>query len=390
MLSTANKIKIKSVKSLGKREVYDIEMPTAHNFVLDSGVVAHNCSHAVSYVHISYACAFLKHHYPLQWWTAVLRNANKNEIGEKFWPHCGHMIKMPDVQHATDNFTIVGEQIQAPLSLLQGIGATAHQELVEVCANAKNITEFFVNVYDRRVRNGKDGKLGRSALSRKVVYTLIVSGSMDSLFDVDTTILDKLMQYEAARAAYEDFGKKKTARSKPKKAKPVDPSYVDLNEIQIYQLRKSILSSYSQNMINLVKDHKLVVQTAVGYGYKYGNKIFKLVDSKDILRYEETGIPNGELMNVAVPCYVQADERITYGAEKKQMAKLTLDCNGTVQYVAWPERGERALTNGLESDLTGSVGIAILHKYSKEKPFTVIGFEVVQQPFEMAKEESNE
>src|SRR4029077_18437478 len=36
-----------------------------------------NRSHAVCYMYITYACAWLKHHYPLEWWTAVLRNADR-------------------------------------------------------------------------------------------------------------------------------------------------------------------------------------------------------------------------------------------------------------------------------------------------------------------------
>jgi DNA polymerase-3 subunit alpha len=35
-----------------------------------------NKSHAVCYVIIGYACAFLKHYYPLEWWTAVMTNAS--------------------------------------------------------------------------------------------------------------------------------------------------------------------------------------------------------------------------------------------------------------------------------------------------------------------------
>jgi DNA polymerase-3 subunit alpha len=38
-------------------------------------------SHAVCYVIIGYACAFLKHYYPLEWWTAVMTNAKKNRAG---------------------------------------------------------------------------------------------------------------------------------------------------------------------------------------------------------------------------------------------------------------------------------------------------------------------
>ena len=76
-----------------------------------------NKSHAVCYVIISYACAWLKHHYPLEWWTSVLRNANKNEINDTFWRFCGKLIDLPDVNLSESQFEIRNERIQAPVTL---------------------------------------------------------------------------------------------------------------------------------------------------------------------------------------------------------------------------------------------------------------------------------
>ena len=51
-----------------------------------------NKSHAVAYVVISYACAFLKHYYPLEWWAAVLSNADQKEINEVFYKYVKDMV----------------------------------------------------------------------------------------------------------------------------------------------------------------------------------------------------------------------------------------------------------------------------------------------------------
>lgn len=359
------------------------------------GSYGFNFSHALSYVHISYACAFLKHFYPLQWWTAVLRNASKNEISEKFWTYCGHLIRMPDIKRATENFEIVGDQIQAPLSLLQGIGATAHEELVEIGKNASNLPELFSAIHARRVANSKNGKLGRSSLSRRVVYTLITIGAMDSFFPADYTILDKLMAYETEKAKYDTELKKqtsKTGRVKDIKPAPVDPSFVDLNEIQLFQLRKSILPSFSGDLIDMVSVSKSVIHIGdLGPRYKFYAQNLKMVNADDIQRWEESDWPDGLHMTVALPCYVQADERRTFGADKREMAKLTFDAGGTVTLVKWPQsREDSTLGEGFEDNLTGCVGVAILNKSKKDRPFTVINFEVVQPPFKMAKEESSE
>ncbi len=67
-----------SIKPAGKCKTYDIEMPTHHNYVVDGGLVTHN-SHTRSYAVISYWCAYLKAHYPLDFAAANLRNAKDED-----------------------------------------------------------------------------------------------------------------------------------------------------------------------------------------------------------------------------------------------------------------------------------------------------------------------
>lgn len=366
------------------------------------GQYGFNKSHAISYVTISYACAFLKHHYPLEWWTAVLRNADKNEISEKFWGYCGHLINLPDIKLSGENFKVVNDRIQAPISLLQGIGATAHAELVEVSEGADNLEKLFQNIYARRVGKGKDGKLARSALHRSVMYTLIVSGTMDSMFPIGSTMLDKLMAYETARAVYEEMCKKKPEddgakkrKSKPRKpkvAEPVLPAFVNLNAMQIYQLRKSILPAYSGDVYQMICDSGIVNKVGMGYVFPFGDRMIKVVQPKTLDNFNDLQKwPSGKQVVLGLPCFIQTDERRVFGPQKKDMAKLTLESGGSLyQYVKWPDRGEVRLKDEFQKDLTGTIGIAILSKYCLEKPFTVEGVITVQAPFEKPKEESHE
>ena len=48
--------------------------------------------HAVEYAMITYACMFLKYYYPLEWWAAVLTNAEEQEITGIFWPHVKDVV----------------------------------------------------------------------------------------------------------------------------------------------------------------------------------------------------------------------------------------------------------------------------------------------------------
>ena len=64
---------------VGELDTYDIEMPAPnHNYVLANGLVTHN-SHTVSYAMISYWCAHMKHHHPLEYAAACLRHAKDDE-----------------------------------------------------------------------------------------------------------------------------------------------------------------------------------------------------------------------------------------------------------------------------------------------------------------------
>lgn len=63
---------IESITYLREDKVYDIEMQNpAHNFVSESGLVVSNCSHSLSYAYDSLYGAYLKSHYPLEYYTVV-------------------------------------------------------------------------------------------------------------------------------------------------------------------------------------------------------------------------------------------------------------------------------------------------------------------------------
>ena len=118
-------MRAKRLTNLGVRPVYDLEMPSRSNFILENGMVAHNCSHSVSYAIVSYATAYLKHHHPLEWWCAELTvEAEDSDKLREYAHDIKDFILQPDIfsSHPTD-FTIVGDKLQAPITMLKGVGA---------------------------------------------------------------------------------------------------------------------------------------------------------------------------------------------------------------------------------------------------------------------------
>jgi hypothetical protein len=115
------KLKVKSVKSLGEQQVYDLVMPTNHNFVLENGTVAHNCSYSI----VSYNTAYLKNKYPVDFWLAELSAESGNE--DKLREYAGELgdmiLPVNILKSHPSEFLIEGEdKLRPPLLTLKGVG----------------------------------------------------------------------------------------------------------------------------------------------------------------------------------------------------------------------------------------------------------------------------
>ncbi len=124
---------ITNIEYCGIGEVYDIEMETPyHNFVVDSGIVTCN-SHSTAYATTSYACAFLKHNYPLEWWAAILSNADDKEINEVLCVYVKDMLLPPDINLSNEQMVIDYSQnkIRNKLSVIAGLGDKTNEKLIK-------------------------------------------------------------------------------------------------------------------------------------------------------------------------------------------------------------------------------------------------------------------
>ena len=404
------------------------------------GQYGFNKSHATAYVIISYACAFLKHHYPLEWWCAVLRHASKDEISSKFWAHCGHMIDLPDVAKSGDEFEIQDGRIRAPLNLLHGVGDSAHAQLVKYRPYA-DLTDFCQKILThkkdgttkverkkveqvvtktkelrpirRPVMDGhgsatgqyvetgemeevevesieevettvlKD-KVGYNALNKSVIATLVISGAMDSLFPPDSLPVDALTLYNETMAKVQ--GKKKIDK--------IDPKYLNTNGFIKYQMRKAVLPAYTELIFPLIERLK-----PDGWVPARGEeRPYFWIKSKKapFTTYEEIQIvanlvpwPNDETYLVAIPGYVVEARKFNYGeAKAREAMELTIDCDGG-RMVAVKWGGKDKLKENFNSDaLTGAVVVVMYTKYAEDRPFVVEEIAVIQPPLDFVVEAS--
>lgn len=383
------------------------------------GQYGFNASHAVCYVTMSYACAFLKHYYPLEWWTAVLQNAKKRtEIDEKFWPYCGHLIDPPNVKNVTSSFSISGSRIQAPISLLEGIGDKAQQQLVKY-APYNDIQDFCEKIFKYKTDNAvivekvkedkatgietkvKTLKLATTALNSKVISTLIIAGAMDELFpatqkyevdgkemELEVTTVDKLKMYQDA---FEKAGNKKLPA---KKKQEIIDKFRDLDEIQQYQLKKQILPSFFIDLlwpcVRLEPDK--IVKESDGYYYGVGKKAIRIYEGRFLKALNAAGeqkvMPPGGI-EAAFIGYILSERRFSYeknGQKNEALAMIIDICGQRKELVQWPG-SDGKLHADFKNSMKGSVVVASLRK-KEDKVVRLNKMFVIRKPISLDVEES--
>jgi len=376
------------------------------DFFVSWGQYGFNLSHSVCYSVIGYACAYLKRHYPLEWWCAVLGNASKNKINESFWRHVGHLVDLPEVSRSGKQYRILNERIVAPITALTGVAEGAldqlmkyhpYQDILDFCQKKEqHCIDNAVPVLDANgapVMVGKGRgknkvmvpkiKRGKSALNRTICYKLIVSGCLDSLFPayveqdgqlLPIDITDKLMMFQEAEA-----------KVKGKKQKPVDARYMVTDALIRFQMKKGLLPIYSEPLLTAIVKRQTpgiaVRKNAQGRMvalYEWGGDLLPFVRPDKIKVLEEISVlPEGEVIRVATPAYVVDYRPFEYAGKTKEAVSMTLDIEGVrMEVVKWPGR-DGALPLHFKEDVSGAVGIAVLKKYKEDKPFSLEDFLVV-------------
>ena len=399
--------RIVRVRPVGECHMYDLEVAhSKHNYLMANGVVTSN-SHAVSYAINAYTCAWLKHHYPLEWWTAVLQNADRNEVNEDFWPHCGKFIALPDLATSGSNFEIRGDKIQAPLWLLKGIGDAAHQQLMEIRPFG-NIEEMLQKIeawktaHPRKLmkKNKETGEMaeapapGVTALKKTIIQNLIVTGVANNLFPErdeygePATAVDRLTWYCEAM-------KKVTG----KKVESLSSQYSLESAIVNYQLKKQVLPAYNEDLLALCRSARPRLFVRSG-----GRLAILHLDAR---RGSETGFPviSGEEWEIlrtlptpaleedrsAVLAYVISQVNKSYvhkeSGETRQRTELVLDASGYRTTVV-RFGGANGLPEALKQPLTGAVVSCLLLRREGQSDQFLLDVIVIAPPLQKKEKEN--
>jgi DNA polymerase III alpha subunit len=318
-----------------------------------------NLSHAIGYSVIAYACMYLKHHYPLEWWASVLTNADEGEITTNLFKHVRDKVLPPDINLSSNEVEIDYEnsKLRAKLTVLRGLGETVSQPIVD-SAPYKDIKDFI----SKRVAG--------PSLTKK----LILVGVMDSLFPKGATLLTKMAMYEdaVAEVAYEEKLAKGGKPKSPKKGE-VDPEYLTMSPLEEFKTKKSVLPTLPVSLSNIVKNSRTLMDEG-----QPGRPMFSdskgrpkpMLDGSQLEAFEAR-LPMPQDVYFCVPAYVVDTKPLIYSNNEKKALRLILDIDGRItERVMWPSWGTNSVSvpDGLKK---GSVAMVFMNARADKKDLKI-------------------
>ena len=275
-----------------------------YNQILAFSRYGFNSAHSVSYATLSYITAWLKYHYPLEWWRSVLTHSKEEDV-LKYWTSVYQFIGSPDVNELSDQYKIKNNKLVPPISSIKGIGDAV---LNEINKNGPYTSlEDFFNKTSRRIIN-----VG-------VVQKLAISGAFDSLINREFYNPESKLRYVFA------ILKKNDKENFPEKFQNLTPYewYLELKRIlpaSAASLYGSIKKTPSVKMPFITKDLGENVSAQALRG-KY-----VLVNGKGLNSIiEEMSLVGRGYVEVCAYGYVKSLRRFSYKNNSRSAIEVNID-----------------------------------------------------------------
>ncbi|MGG3572753.1 DNA polymerase III subunit alpha [Bacillus gobiensis] len=211
-------------------EVYDLIVKFAN--------YGFNRSHAVAYSMIGFQLAYLKAHFPLNFMAGLLTSVIGNE--EKISNYLleakdkGLELLGPSVNHSEYAFKVENGKIRYSLKAIKNVGVAAVKEVFQERKKGR-----FTDLFDFCFR------LSQSALNRKMLESLVLSGAMDEFGQNRATLLASLDVALEHTALFGDQGNQLGLFQEEMFA--IKPKYTVMEEFPVIDLlnfEKSVLGFY--------------------------------------------------------------------------------------------------------------------------------------------------
>lgn len=184
-----------------------------------------NKSHSYAYAETGYITLFLKNHYKLEWWTAVLNNEDNSDKVKKYIAYLGELVVAPSLKNPTEIFTIKDGKIVAPISAIKSVGPAVVNELVSK-GPFLSIEDYVERVNHSRVNIGS-------------ISSLIKARAADDL--MDGSIDNYIERRKAFMTKYLSLRKSKTE---------FKPEMWDLDPVKIFLQEREYNQSFNKSLLN--------------------------------------------------------------------------------------------------------------------------------------------
>lgn len=356
-----------------------------------------NKSHAVAYSMIAYGCAYLKYHYPLEWWTAVLSNAPEKEITEVLWPHVRTLLSPPDINLSKEEMVIDYKNgtIRNKLSILRGLG--------EKVANKITDGRPYADIHDFVKK-----KTVGFALARKLIHV----GVLDSLFGGTPNLMEKMQIFEDAVEEYnykkkihdksdgeilmdqplESFMELAKANTKTKRCKheikegKIDTKYIFMNPMKDFILKKSIFPTMPMKLHDIIVDEgcnnvQIMNAGETSYALDSYNRETRLVSGKGYQNFKNIPVQEDskQIINFCLAGYVVEAKEFGYQENTKKALKIIVDIDGYLEeFVQWPDydSGELIYSENLKKN--SIIFLFMYRKMGKDRYHTNINEIIVE------------
>ena len=295
-----------------------------------------NKAHSASYATVAYQCMFLKHHYPLEWWTAVLQNAKVEDIREKGYAYAiKEILVLPHVNGPMDTFELRDGKVHAPLYLIEGIGDSACRVLRESRETRGDFTSF-QDFYERMA--------GR-AVDLKVMHALILCGAFAQVCPLPPK--DLLYLYHAFRRVQElKIGRDKTGTALTDavdqymaSGKKLDVPDLYMDQVELEVLKLKLLPIYRMD----VHDHFKTLFEKNYFIYDHTGRITTRVAGETVRVLRSIrDIPKLDTMTVVWVGLLQSCDEFRYKDKKTSKQVTALKCQivndgDGLECILWPQ-----------------------------------------------------
>lgn len=328
-----------------------------------------NKSHSIGYAHITYACMFLKHFYPMEWWAAVLSNAEEKEITTTFWPYVKDIVLPPDINLSSDMMVVdyANEKLRAKFGIIKGMGEKTIDPIVAGRPYAD--IQDFVNK-----------EVAGDSISHKLIHV----GIFDSLFPPKMSVVEKIKMYEDAvqKKAYSD--KLKAAEASGKKVRALAPKpakipeeYLNLDKTPLKDaaMKKAVLPTLPISTYDLGKRFSKVVdrRSSVPFAVDHRGKRSILVGGDKLQRLDEmSGEGLDKDIYVASTVYILKTQEFSFAKNTKRALKMIIDADGYIsEKVLWPDYDTGVLNYPPELD-KGAIATIFFRKRQNKKDVSVM------------------